>query len=144
LTVVAREALRGVRAVTRDEHVVSLRTEIDGATALLGAAGIDAHVNLELPQLPRAVEDVLAWAVREGVTNMLRHSQTSACSITAWRWDGRLWLKIENDGARTSAGEGSGLAGLAERARAVSGSVTTDRTSDGQFELLVEVPEAVA
>jgi two-component system sensor histidine kinase DesK len=144
LTGVARDALRGVRAVTRDEHAVSLRTETSGAAALLQAAGIDARIDLDLPELPQPVEQVLAWAVREGVTNVLRHSQARTCSITAGRRDGRLWLEIENDGALAPAGEGSGLDGLAERARALSGSVTTDRTRDGRFRLLVEVPEEVA
>jgi two-component system sensor histidine kinase DesK len=144
LTGVARDALRGVRAVTRDEHTVSLRTEIEGAAALLAAAGIDARIDLHLPDLPPAVEKVLAWAVREGVTNVLRHSEASTCSITASRWDGQARLEIVNDGARPSAGEGSGLAGLTERATALSGSVSGGPVGDGSFRLLVEVPEEVA
>jgi two-component system sensor histidine kinase DesK len=145
LTGVARQALRGVRAVTRHEHEVSLPTELEGAAALLGAAGIDARVGLDLPELPRAVEELLAWAVREGVTNVLRHSQARTCSIKAARRDGWVRLEIENDGVRAPAGEGSGLAGLAERARALSGTVAADRTRDGWFRLLVQVPwEGVA
>ncbi len=144
LTGVARDALRGIRAVTRGDHAVSLRTEAEGAAALLRAAGIDARIDLDFPKLPQPVERVLAWAVREGVTNVLRHSQARTCSITAGRRDGRLWLEILNDGARTPSGEGSGLAGLAERAGAVSGSVTAHGTGDGRFRLRVEVPEEVA
>lgn len=140
LTGVARDALRGVRAVTRDQHAVSLRTETDGAAALLGAAGIQARVDLDLPGLPPAAEEVLAWAVREGVTNVLRHSQARACSIIAGRRDGRVVLEIVNDGARTPAGAGSGLAGLAERAGALSGSVVAGPVRDGRFRLLVEIP----
>jgi two-component system sensor histidine kinase DesK len=143
LTEVARDTLRGVRAVTSDEHAVSLRTEIEGAVALLTAAGIDARVDLDLPGLARPVENVLAWAVREGVTNVLRHSQASTCSITAGRWDGNARLEIVNDGARAPVGEGSGLAGLAERAGALTGSAAAGRTGDGRFRLLVEVPEEV-
>jgi two-component system sensor histidine kinase DesK len=143
LTGVAREALRGVRAVTRDEHNVSLPTEASGAAALLGAAGIDARIDLDLPELPPPVEEMLAWAVREGVTNVLRHSQARTCSITAARQDGRVRLEIENDGAWAPVGEGSGLDGLAERARALSGTVAADRTPDGRFKLLVELPEEV-
>ena len=143
LTGVARDALRGVRAVTRDEHAVSLRSEAQGAAALLGAAGIDARVDLDLPGLPPAVEAVLAWTVREGVTNVLRHSQARACQITAGRHDGYVWLEIGNDGVRTPAGtgRGSGLTGLAERARALSGSASAERTRDGRFRLRVEIPE---
>jgi two-component system, NarL family, sensor histidine kinase DesK len=144
LTEVARDTLRSVRAVTSDEHAVSLRTEIEGAVALLSAAGINARIALDLPDLSSPVEKVLAWAVREGVTNVLRHSQASTCSITAARRDGMVRLEIVNDGARPSAGEGSGLAGLTERATALSGSVSARPLGDGSFKLLLEVPEEVA
>jgi two-component system sensor histidine kinase DesK len=96
---------------------------------------------VDLPQLARPTEDVLAWAVREGVTNVLRHSEASTCWVTAARRDGMVRLGIVNDGARPPAGEGNGLAGLAERARALAGRVSAERTRDGRFRLLVEVPE---
>lgn len=144
LTEIARATLHGVRNVTSDEHAVSLRTETEGAAALLSAAGIDACIDLDLPGLPPRVENVLAWAVREGVTNVLRHSQASICSITAGRWDGRARLEIVNDGVRAPSGEGTGLAGLTERATALSGSVSAGPVGDGRFRLLLEVPEEVA
>jgi two-component system, NarL family, sensor histidine kinase DesK len=143
LTGVARDALRGVRAVTRDEHPVSMRTETDGAAALLSAAGIDTRVELDLPHLAAPVENVLAWAVREGVTNVLRHSEARTCSITAGRRDGNVYLEIVNDGARAPAGDGSGLHGLADRARSLSGSVSAGNAPGDRFRLLVEVPEEV-
>ena len=140
LTEVARDALRGVHAVTRDKHALSLRTETDGAAALLGAAGIDARIEVDLPDLPRPTEDVLAWAVREGITNVLHHSQATTCSVSAARRDAMVRLEIVNDGARPSAGEGNGLAGLAARAGALSGSAAGERTNGGRFRLLVEIP----
>jgi two-component system sensor histidine kinase DesK len=144
LTAVARNALRDVRAITRDEHAVSLRTETDGAAALLGAAGIDARIDLDVPELARPTEEVLAWAVREGIANVLRHSQATTCSVTAARRGGMVRLEIVNDGARPSAGEGNGLAGLAGRARALSGSASGERLRGGRFRLLVELPEEAA
>lgn len=140
LAAVAREALRDVRAVTRDEHTVSLRTEVDGAAGLLAAAGIEASVDVEPGDLPAVVEGLLAWAVREGVTNVLRHSEADTCSITAARADGVIRLGIENDGAASAVGEGSGLAGLSARARELGGKVTAARTGN-RFRLVVEVPQ---
>ncbi|MEU8118846.1 histidine kinase [Spirillospora sp. NPDC049024] len=140
LTLVAREALVGMRAVARNEHSVSLEEETRGVAALLDAAGIEARVEVRLPDLDPAVQDVLAWAVREGVTNVLRHSDARTCSITARRRGGAVRLEIVNDGMREPKGEGSGLAGLAERARALSGSVSADGAR-GRFRLLVDVPE---
>lgn len=144
LTQMARNALRDVRGVTRGHRKASYQAEVEGAAALLAAAGIGAHVDADLPQLPAAVDDVLGWAVREGVTNILRHSEAEACSITARLRDGRVRLEIVNDGASPPMGEGTGLAGLAERARALSGSASARHGPDGRFRLCVEVPGEVA
>ena len=143
LTRLARNALRDVRGVTRGQPKASYRAEIDGAAALLAAAGISAHIDADLPQLSPPVDDVLGWAVREGVTNILRHSEAETCSITARRQAGRIRLEIVNDGASPTVAEGTGLAGLAERARALSGSASAHHTPDGRFRLSVEVPGEV-
>jgi two-component system, NarL family, sensor histidine kinase DesK len=140
LTEVARDALRDVRAITRNEREASFRTELEGAAALLAAAGIDARIDADPPDPSPAAATVLGFAVREGVTNILRHSEAHACSITARQHDGRVRLEIVNDGVDVPMGEGNGLTGLAERARAISGSAVAGRTPDGRFRLLVEVP----
>src|SRR5260370_622579 len=63
LTGLARDAIRGIHAVSRDEHAVSLRTETEGAAAPLSAAGIHAPTDADLPDLAPPLERVLAWAV---------------------------------------------------------------------------------
>jgi two-component system sensor histidine kinase DesK len=141
LTGVARGALRDMRAVARDEHGISLAAEIDAAAALLGASGTVTRADVDLPGVATRVEEVLAWAVREAATNTLRHSEATTWWVSARRQGGRVLLEIVNDGAPAATGHGSGLAGLAERARAVSGSIDAGRTPDGRFRLLVEIPE---
>jgi two-component system sensor histidine kinase DesK len=141
LTAVARNALHGLRAVTRDEHVLSLTSECASAAELLDAAGIEARVQADPADLEPAAEQLLAWAVREGITNVLRHSSARLCSITVVRRLGLVRLEIENDGARKRRSDGTGLAGLATRARQLSGEVSTHHTGD-RFRLVVEVPHA--
>jgi two-component system sensor histidine kinase DesK len=140
LTATARGALHEMQAATRGAHVAALHTEAGGAMRLLAAAGIDTHVNVDV-YVPGPAVDVLAWALREGVTNVLRHSEARTCSITAARSNRSVRLEIINDGARTPYGPGSGLTKLTARARALSGSVTAGPTRDGGFRLLVELPE---
>jgi len=140
LTATARDALHEVQAATRGAHVTALHTEAGGAMRLLAAAGIDTHVNVGV-SVPGPAADVLARALREGVTNVLRHSEARTCSITTARSDRSVRLEIVNDGARTPSGPKSGLAELAERAQALSGSVTAGPTRDGGFRLLIELPE---
>jgi two-component system sensor histidine kinase DesK len=145
LATAARRALADVRAVTLDEHAVTLRSELAGAVALLAAAGIHTAVDITGPDLTRPAEEALAWAVREAATNTLRHSQATSWSVTVRNSAGRVRLTIVNDGA--APGEApddtprTGLAGVAARARALSGRATTRRTADGRFRLDVEIPQ---
>jgi two-component system sensor histidine kinase DesK len=141
LTEVAREALAGLRAITRDGDKVSLARELASARALLAAAGVTVSVRGDLPGIPPAADEALAWTVREGTTNILRHAAASAATITLERRDGVAGLEIRNDGAPPVTGNGgSGLAGLAGRIGELSGTLSHQRLSDGWFQLTAQVP----
>jgi two-component system, NarL family, sensor histidine kinase DesK len=140
LTAVARDALHGIRAVTRDEHRVSLHTECQGAATLLTAAGIHTSIDIGPAPIPPPADAMLGWAVREGVTNVLRHSDAQRCSITLTHPPGRVRLEIVNDGASSPGRSGGGLAGMTDRARSIEGTVAVER-SGRRFRLIVDVPE---
>jgi two-component system sensor histidine kinase DesK len=143
LSAVARTALRDIRNVAQHEQRVSIATELKGAADLLSAAGIRTRIDVTVTDLAPDVDDLLGWALREGVTNVLRHSAATVCSIIAQRQCGRVRLEIENDGADfVQASDGCrGLRGLAARAGALSGSAVGQPTRDGRFRLAVEVPK---
>jgi two-component system sensor histidine kinase DesK len=127
----ARAALHDMYAITRDEHAVVLGEEVAAAAALLAAAGVDTEVVGTATRHP-----VLAWAVREGTTNLLRHSDATRCVITL----GSGSVEMTNDGVRSPRSEdGSGIAGLRARAAAVGGTVVVTARDD-QFVLRVTVP----
>jgi two-component system sensor histidine kinase DesK len=141
LTRLARDTLQGMRAVTHDEHRVSLRTELDGASALLATAGIAVTVQTHDGGLSVGGQEVFAWTIREGVTNILRHSAARNCSITTQRHDGLVRLVIRNDGAHTAVtDDGTGLRGLTARSAAQGGSARGVRLDADTFELIVELP----
>ena len=141
LTELARTTLHGMRAVAQGDYVVSLEREASGAAALLAAAGITATVEVNPAGLTASTQELFAWAAREGVTNVLRHSDARTCSITAGLRNGKARLDIVNDGAHPPmAHDGSGIAGLAARAAALSGSVTAERRPGDLFALVVQVP----
>lgn len=140
LTVAAQDALRSVRAVTQNIHRVELGTELSAAARLLDAAQITVQMETDTDGVTGAVGQVLAWAVREGVTNVLRHSSATRCSISIRREAGKLILRIGNDGASGAAGTGTGLTGIAERAAAAAGQMSAGPTSGGSFMLTVAIP----
>jgi two-component system, NarL family, sensor histidine kinase DesK len=141
LTEVARSTLRDLLAVTRGEHDVSVEDEIDAAEALLTAASIQVRVDVDTAGLPAATREVLAWAVREGTTNVLRHADARTCSIVLTPKDAGVRLEITNDGANGIPDRGSGLSGLAARAETLSGIVRAEPADDDNFQLCVWIPE---
>lgn len=141
LTEVAREALAGLRVITAGGPQVTLAGELSSAQALLAAAGVAVRVHGGTAGIPPAAGEVLAWAVREGTTNILRHATAATAVITLERRDGLARLEIINDGAHPPAGNGGyGLSGLAARIQELSGTLSHGRLSDDRFQLTAEVP----
>ncbi|MBB2911961.1 two-component system sensor histidine kinase DesK [Streptosporangium becharense] len=137
---VARDAAQEVRQVARGYRTMSLTDEVQRAVALLEASGVSCQTNLAGLEVPRGVDEALAWAVREGTTNVVRHSRATTCSISTSAHGGTVRLELVNDGAPEPGADGGGLTGLRERAAGLGGSVSAERTGNGGFRLAVEVP----
>jgi len=141
---VARQALAEVREAVQGYRSLGLHEALDGARAALTAAGIDCRLEDDHADLPPHVESVLAWAVREGTTNVVRHSHADTCSIRVHTNRDTAAVEVEDDGAAATNGTrpGSGLVGLRERARAARGTVEAGPRHEGGFRLRVTVPLA--
>jgi two-component system, NarL family, sensor histidine kinase DesK len=139
----ARDALQQVRAAVAGYRRPSLVSELAAARELLAAAGIDARIDPSPAELPLAADGLLGWAVREGVTNVVRHSRARSCTIRLTTHAGRATVEIVDDGSGSDAASGDGgcgLAGLIERATAEGGQVDARSTAGGGFRLAVDVP----
>jgi two-component system, NarL family, sensor histidine kinase DesK len=140
---VSREALVEVREAVGGYRRMTLAGELRGARAALDAAGIAAEVSAPEATLPPDVETVLAWAVREGTTNVIRHSRARHCAIRVRAGLAAAGVEILDDGSGVAAardGAGSGLAGLEERVRRCAGRIEAGRGPDGGFRLDVVLP----
>ncbi|HEX6678156.1 MAG TPA: histidine kinase [Actinomycetes bacterium] len=148
---VARRSLAEVREAVGGYRRVALAAELAGARAALDAAGVRATVEEPPRDLPEPVQEALGWAVREGTTNVLRHSGAATCRVGFERDGDRVAVVIADDGAGAdplrrgspSGGNGSGgsgLAGLAERVAGSGGRLQAGPRPEGGFQLRVEVP----
>ena len=95
---VARDALREVREAVSGYRRPSLDEELSGSRAMLEAAGISCQVHNEAGVLPNDTEAILTWAVREGVTNVVRHSRAKSCEIRLSRDGDRVSAEVRDDG----------------------------------------------
>jgi signal transduction histidine kinase len=139
---IAREALTDVRAVASSYRELSLADEIDSARSVLTAAGVEATIEADCTELSPRSRTTLATVLREGVTNLLRHSEATRCSITIHGTGPMVSIDIVNDGApaETRGERGSGLTNLATRTAAVGGSLLAQASSGGTYRLYAEVP----
>ena len=124
---VARQTLREVREAVAGYRQPRLESELEGARQLLEAAAIDFQIEPIKEVLSPALDATLAWTVREGVTNIIRHSRARHCKIALKEEHGRIYAEVLNDGSQRELVEsipgrsGLGLAGLRERVSALGG-----------------------
>jgi two-component system sensor histidine kinase DesK len=168
LETVARQSLSDVRAAVAGYRQPDLAAELSAARRLLDAAGIATSITAPAePCLPKAAEAALAWAVREGATNVVRHSRATRVAITVSSSQDFAVAEISDNGAgddpgqsgltarsahglagrtaaavSTTAAGGSGLAGLADRIHDLGGELAAGKTTPRGFRLRVAVPVA--
>jgi two-component system sensor histidine kinase DesK len=137
-----RTALAQVREAVDGYRRPTLSSELAGARVALEAAGIELDVDAAGDSLDPEVAAVLAWAVREGATNAIRHSGARHAAITLRAREGGAELEIADDGrgAPPHDGGGYGLTGLRERVQSVGGTVEAGAGPGGGFRVTVRVP----
>lgn len=140
VAVIAAQAMRELDEVARDQHEITFHEEASKALGLLFSAGIVADLHDARPPMPPDVDRLLGWALREATTNLLRHSAAATCRIDVGPGGPGVLLEVVNDGAGRPSGRLGGLAGLAERARALDGVVTAGRVGRDGFRLQVAAP----
>ncbi|MGH7903178.1 MAG: sensor histidine kinase, partial [Candidatus Dormibacteraceae bacterium] len=137
---VSREALKEVREAVSGYRQPTLAAELQGARRALVAAGIALELEEGTEPLPPGAEPLLAWTVREGATNVIRHSRARICRIRIFRESGAAGIEIIDDGAGPASDDpGTGLEGLSERVAARGGRLEAGRLPEGGFRLLVTV-----
>lgn len=154
----AREALAAIRTIC-DEGLVDVKTALgvlrspgdpgvglDRLPELVGTAA-DAGLHVELTAtggarpLPEPVDRAAYRIVQEALTNVLRHSAARSVRLRLDHEPAALRISVRDDGPpRGADGDGHGIAGMRERARALSGRLTAAPHPDGGFEVRAELP----
>ncbi len=148
-----RSALADLRLAVSNYREVSLDSELVASRTALESAGIASHLPDSVPALDARLGSLFAWVLREGVTNVIRHSGAAACWVTIETHS----LKVADDGRgpdKRMLGEtggatalratypggtvlGSGLRGLRERSAEAAAELLVGHSSHGGFELVV-------
>jgi two-component system sensor histidine kinase DesK len=136
---ISRQALTEVRDAIRGYRAQGLVAELAQAKSTLETAGLtvqcDAATTVKIPALQ---ESVLSLAVREAVTNVVRHARARTCRMRLEQKNGSCRLEIHDDGCGASNGEGNGLRGMRERVEMIGG--TLNRSTEAGTTLTITLP----
>lgn len=146
---IARQVLADTRAMAHGYRTMSLKCELESAVSVVEGTGrtvtLDVLADISPGAIPAETGNVLAAVLREGVTNMLRHSRGRQCRITIEDLKSSITLTVWNDGpvssTVTDASAGAGLDNLSARMNAVGGHLEVEYADDW-FALIVRIPSA--
>jgi two-component system, NarL family, sensor histidine kinase DesK len=145
---ISRQALADVRAVASGYRAMSLEEECESARSVLGAADVHVTMDVNYRNLPVRVSTVLATVLREGITNLLRHSKAEFCEISLRQDATTVTIKMVNDGvpddpvdSREDGGPGgSGIHNLSGRVVELGGELVADFLPQKRFKLCATLP----
>lgn len=123
-----RQALADVRATASGMQTVRAATEIASARTVLATVGIQAEVPIALPPLHEDLAELFGYVIREGVTNIVRHSRATHAVITVEEDS----VTVADDGIGIPHGASrSGLQGLEARVVLAGGRLEVDSSETG-------------
>lgn len=135
----ARAALAEVREAIGGYRSKGLNAEVEQARLTLDAAGVALSCETRPPPLEAREETVLSLAVREAVTNIVRHAHATQCTMQfATTPDGFASFEVADNGKTVLTHEGNGLRGMRERVQHLGGRFRIE-TAQGT-RLIIELP----
>ncbi len=141
---ISREALAQVRAAVKGYRSVGLNSELEKVQRTLETAGIRVESSLERAPLTAEQESVLALALREAATNVIRHAHANSCRIALRNECGRCVLEIADDGRGGASADGGGLTGMRERIEGLGGSFELESRKGTLVRLTLPLPAVEA
>jgi two-component system, NarL family, sensor histidine kinase DesK len=137
---IARTSLDELREAVAGYRGTGIPDELAHARDVLTSAGLRVDCEAEDVRLPAPQESVLALAIREAVTNIVRHARASVVRLRVATAGDACRFEIQDDGVGGSTAEGLGLTGMRERVESHGGSL--ERTIDHGTRLVVTLPLA--
>jgi two-component system sensor histidine kinase DesK len=135
---ISRQGLAEVREAITGYRSSGLAAEIEHVRETLTAAGIDTTIEARSVTLAPAQESALTMALREAVTNVIRHAAATTCHIKFYAQDGSALMEVQDDGRGSDAPFGNGLSGMSERIQALGG--VLKRETERGTRLLIRLP----
>jgi len=142
---ISRQALADVHQTILGDRPETIEEELERARATLRTAGIALECQRGPVRVDAVQESILGFALREAVTNIVRHAHASRCQIRLQQSEQGCVLEVQDDGTgegrKEYPAEGEGLRGMRERVEAIGGSVRRDLSTGTR--IMIQLPGAM-
>ncbi|MEH7188130.1 sensor histidine kinase [Bacillus toyonensis] len=146
ITQTSRTALKQLRELISDMRMITVEEELDQIKAILQAANIELEIEQEASasSLSPIEQNILGMCLREAVTNVVKHSKATQCTVSVLESQGELILKVEDNGIglEDQNNDGNGIRGMKERIALIDGFVELNTIHSGTL-LTVKVPVVI-
>jgi two-component system sensor histidine kinase DesK len=145
----ARNALKEVRDMVTQMRGTRLEDEMFRVKQILKAAEIEFVLTGDpiLSNTSLLVENVLSMCLKEAVTNVVRHSSATVCSIVIDSSATELTIQVIDNGIgmKTASApvRGNGLRGMKERLEFVNGSLEITADQEKGTRVIIKVPNII-
>ncbi|HDR7792670.1 TPA: sensor histidine kinase [Bacillus luti] len=146
ITQTSRTALKQLRELISDMRMITVEEELEQIKAILQAANIELEIEQEASasSLSPIEQNILGMCLREAITNVVKHSKATRCTVAILESQGELILKVEDNGIGLADQnhDGNGIRGMKERIALIDGFVELDTIHPGTL-LTVKVPVVI-
>ncbi|MBM6648240.1 sensor histidine kinase [Bacillus sp. RIT 809] len=146
ITQTSRTALKQLRELISDMRMITVEEELEQIKAILQAASIELEIKQEASSslLSPIEQNILGMCLREAVTNVVKHSKASRCTVSVLESQGELILTVEDNGIglEDQNHDGNGIRGMKERIALIDGFVELNTIHPGTL-LTVKVPVVI-
>jgi two-component system sensor histidine kinase DesK len=146
ITQTSRTALKQLRELISDMRMITVEEELEQIKAILQAANIELEIEQEASasSLSPIEQNILGMCLREAVTNVVKHSKATQCTVSVLESQGELILKVEDNGIglEDQNNDGNGIRGMEERIALIDGFVELNTIHSGTL-LTVKVPVVI-
>lgn len=146
ITQTSRTALRQLRELISDMRMITVEEELEQIKAILQAANVELEVKQEASasSLSPIEQNIVGMCLREAVTNVVKHSKATTCTVSVLESQGELILKVEDNGIGLAdrSHDGNGIRGMKERIALIDGFVELGTINPGTL-LTVKVPVVI-
>lgn len=143
ITQTSRTALKQLRELISDMRMITIEEELEQIKAILQAANISLEVKQKASSgaLSPLEQNILGMCLREAVTNVVKHSKATECTVSLFETQGELVLQVKDNGVglQAQSHDGNGILGMKERLALIDGALELDETHPGTM-LTVKVP----